>query len=176
MARIPYPDIDHPDFKPMADRVRRERAGWVGNIHKLVMYSPPVFEGYMHLLTAIRQQAKLDGRYRELAIMMVAAINDADYEFNAHAPFAMKAGVTQSQIDALRRCERAPDLTPADRAVLDFTEESTRNVRVSDAVFDEVRKHFDERLIVELTLTIGSYNMVSRFLEAMHVDHDYPDK
>ena len=176
MARIPYPDIDHPDFKPMADRVRRERAGWVGNIHKLVMYSPPVFEGYMHLLTAIRQQAKLDGRYRELAIMMVAAINDADYEFNAHAPFAKKAGVTQSQIDALRRCERAADLTPADRAVLDFTEASTRHVRVPDAIFAELRKHFDERLIVELTLTIGSYNMVSRFLEAMEVDHDYPDK
>ncbi len=176
MARIPYPDIDHPVYKPMADRVRKERAGWVGNIHKLIMYSPSVFDGYMHFLTAIRQQAALDGRYRELAIMMVAAINDADYEFNAHAPFALKAGVTQSQIDALRRCERAPDLTAMDRAVLDYTEASTRHVRVPDEIFAELRKHFDERLIVELTLTIGSYNMVSRFLEAMQVDHDYPDK
>ena len=176
MARIPYPDIDHPDFKPMADRVRKERAGWVGNIHKLIMHSPPVFDGYMHLLTAIRQQAKLDGRYRELAIMMVAAINDADYEFNAHAPFALKAGVTQAQIDKLRRCERAADLTAADRAVLDYTEASTKSVRVPDKIFAEVRKHFDARQIVELTLTIGSYNMVSRFLEAMEVDHDYPDK
>lgn len=176
MARIPYPDIDLPEFKPMADRVRKERAGWVGNIHKLIMYSPQVFDGYMHFLTAIRQQAVLDGRYRELAIMMVAAINDADYEFNAHAPFALKSGVTQAQIDQLRRCERAADLAPADRAVIDFTEESTKNVRVSDACFAELRRHFDERGIVELTLTIGCYNMVSRFLEAMHVDHDYPTK
>ncbi len=176
MARIPYPDIDLPEYKPMADRVRKERAGWVGNIHKLIMYSPQVFDGYMHFLTAIRQQAVLDGRYRELAIMMVAAINDADYEFNAHAPFALKSGVTQSQIDALRRCERAPDLAPADRAVIDYTEASTRSVRVPDDIFNAVKKHFDERQLIELTLTIGCYNMVSRFLEAMHVDHDYPTK
>ena len=31
MARLPYPDIEHPDFSVMAERVRRERGGRVGN-------------------------------------------------------------------------------------------------------------------------------------------------
>ena len=174
MARIPYPDIDHPDYAPLAERVRRERAGWVGNIHKLIMHSPPGIEGNMHLLTAIRQQANLDGRYRELAILMVAVINGADYEFNAHAPFAIKAGVREAHVDALKRGEKAPGLSPADLAVLNYAEAMTKTIRVPDEVFAAVRRHFDDRSLVELSLTIGAYNMVSRFLEALQVDHDYP--
>ena len=35
MARLPSPDIEHPDIKPMADRVRRERGGKVRGQHRL---------------------------------------------------------------------------------------------------------------------------------------------
>jgi alkylhydroperoxidase family enzyme len=37
-------------------------------------------------------------------------------------------------------------------------------------VFDEVRTHFTERQTVELTLLIGAYNMLTRFLKALKVD------
>ena len=40
----------------------------------------------------------------------------------------------------------------------------TRDIVVPDAVFDEVKKHFDDREIVELTVLIGSYNMNARVL------------
>jgi alkylhydroperoxidase family enzyme len=35
-----------------------------------------------------------------------------------------------------------------------------------------VRPYFDEREIVELSATIAAYNLVSRFLEALQIDHD----
>ena len=172
MARLPYPDIDHPDFAPMAERVRRERGGQVGNIFKMLMHSPPAMNGWMEFFTAIRQRCALDARARELAILKVAVINGADYEFDAHKPFAMAAGVTREQIDALKRGESAATLTDSDRAVLDYTEAMTRNIKVPDAVFAAVRRHFDERRVVELTLTIGGYNLVSRFLVAMQIEPD----
>jgi alkylhydroperoxidase family enzyme len=46
----------------------------------------------------------------------------------------------------------------------------TRDVHVPDDVFAPVRQHFDDREITELTATIAAYNLVSRFLEALHVD------
>jgi len=46
----------------------------------------------------------------------------------------------------------------------------TREVHVPDAVFAAVRSVLDNRNLVELTATIGAYNMVSRFLEAMRID------
>ena len=48
----------------------------------------------------------------------------------------------------------------------------TKHVRVPQALFEAVRKQFNERELVELTATIGGYNLVSRFLEAMQIDHD----
>jgi alkylhydroperoxidase family enzyme len=48
----------------------------------------------------------------------------------------------------------------------------TRKVQVPDDVFDRVRQHFDDRALIELTLTIGGYNLVSRFIEALQIDPD----
>ena len=39
-------------------------------------------------------------------------------------------------------------------------------------VFENLREHLDERHIVELTATVAAYNCVSRFLEALQIDHD----
>ena len=46
----------------------------------------------------------------------------------------------------------------------------TRTVHVPDEVFAAVRSALDNRHLVELTATVGAYNMVSRFLEAMRID------
>jgi alkylhydroperoxidase family enzyme len=43
---------------------------------------------------------------------------------------------------------------------------------VPDEVFARVRAHFDDRTLVELTLTIAGYNLVSRFIEALQIDHE----
>jgi 4-carboxymuconolactone decarboxylase len=46
----------------------------------------------------------------------------------------------------------------------------TRDIVVPDAVFDEVKKHFNDREIVELTVLIGSYNMNARVMQALRLD------
>jgi alkylhydroperoxidase family enzyme len=46
----------------------------------------------------------------------------------------------------------------------------TRDIDVADDVFAVLRKHFSERQIVELTMLIGAYNMLTRFLKALKVD------
>ena len=53
--------------------------------------------------------------------------------------------------------------------MLAYVAAMTRGIRVPDSVFDEVRRCFDDRAIVELTVTIAAYNMVSRFLEALEI-------
>jgi len=45
----------------------------------------------------------------------------------------------------------------------------TRDVKVPQALFDEVRKLFSEQEVVEITATVASYNLVSRFLVALDV-------
>jgi len=89
-----------------------------------------------------------------------------------HVPFALKAGLTQAQLDALREWRKSALFDEADRAVLEYTEAMTRSIQVSDEVFGAVARHFDARQTVELTATVAGYNLVSRFLEALKVDHE----
>lgn len=171
MARVAYGDEnDSPAIKALADQIRSERDGRMLNLYSMLLNAPPVAEGWLALFTAIRQQCTLRGDYRELVILRVALLNGADYEYQVHVPFALSEGVTQCQIDALAQWQESSVLTPEQRAVLAYTDSMTRDIHVPDAVFDALRDYFNKREIVELTATIGGYNLVSRFLEALAVD------
>lgn len=171
MARLAYGDENSsPAVRALADQIRKERDGRMLNLYSMLLNAPPVAEGWLALFTAIRQQCTLRGDYRELVILRVALLNGASYEYQVHVPFALREGVTQAQLDALDRWQDSTALTPAQRAVLAYTDAMTRDIHVPDAVFETLRGHFNQREIVELTATIGGYNLVSRFLEALAVD------
>jgi AhpD family alkylhydroperoxidase len=174
MARIPYADEEaSAEIRALAQRIRAERGGRMLNLYRMLLNSPPLASGWLALFTAIRQQCELPGDCRELVILRVALLNGARYEYQVHVPFALDAGVSRAQIDALERWRDAAGVyTDAQRAVLAYTDAMTRDVRVPDAVFDALRPHFSRRQLVELTATVGGYNLVSRFLEALGVDHD----
>ena len=173
MARVPYiDDSTHPELRLLCDRIRVERGGSVLNLYKALLNSPPVAEAWLHFFTVIRQQCVLPAQYRELAIMSIAVINGADYEFRQHIPFALQAGLTQAQLYAMPRWRGSTLFDAKQRAVLDYTECMTRTVHVPDEVFAAVAAQFPPRELVELTATIGGYNLVSRFLEAVKIDHE----
>ena len=172
MARIAYADVTRPETSDLVERIKRERGGKMLNLYRMLMHSPPVAAGRCSMFTAIRQQGVLPGRARELAILRIAVITAADYEFTAHVPFALREGLTQEQLDTLKSGGDPAGLTDTDNAVLAYADAMTKQVRVPQPVFDAVRKQFNERELVELTATIGGYNLVSRFLEAMQIDHE----
>jgi AhpD family alkylhydroperoxidase len=172
MARIPYADLGSAETKPLVDRIVAER-GSVLHLYQMLLHSPPVAEGWLAYLTAIRQKSGLPGDIRELVIMRIAHLNGASYEADQHAPIALREGVTQEKLDALGDWPSSEAFTPRERAVLSYADAMTRTIHVPDHVFAAVREHFDERGVVELTATIAAYNMVSRFLEALQIQsHD----
>lgn len=171
MARIPYADeTGNPEITALAAQIRAERDGQIPNIYRMLLNSPPVAQGWLNLLTAVRHKSTLAGRHRELVIIRIAVINGAEYERSIHVPIARKEGMSDAQIEAISGWENATVFDDAERAVLAYTDAMTRDVHVSDAVFAAVKKHFDARRITDLTATIAAYNLVSRFLEALQID------
>lgn len=172
MARLAYADIGREEIRTLAARIAAERGGEVLHIYRMLLHSPVVAEGWLALMTAIRQRAILAGDLRELVIMRIAQLNGANYEAEQHRAFALREGVSEVQLDALEDWENSELFSPLQRAVLDYTDTMTLDVKVPERVFAEARKHFDERGMIELTATIASYNMVSRFLVALQVEGD----
>ena len=139
----------------------------------MLLHSPPVASGWLNYLTAIRQQSTLPGGLRELVIMRIAVLNGAPYEAEQHAPIALREGVSQVQLDDLDNWKESKNYDATQRAVLAYTDAMTKDIHVSPEVFAAVKAVMTDRLLVELTATVGAYNMVSRFLEALQIhSHD----
>jgi len=150
--------------------IRAER-GEIPLLYQVLLNSAPVAQGWEKMLTAVRNRSSLPADLREMVIIRVAALNRAPYELEAHRPVALAAGVSEAKLDALRAPHPGDAFTPLERAVLALTDAMTREVQVSDALFDPLRAHFDERALVELVATVAAYNMVSRLLEALRIGH-----
>jgi len=171
MARVPLHDeTSLPEQRELIDLIKRQRGGRLLNLYRVLLNSPPVCAGWLNFLTAIRQHSKLNGRLRELAIIRVALVNGAPYEYRAHVPIGLQAGLTQTQIDALESWTVSDAFDAQERAVLAYTDAMTRDIRVPDGIVAALKRFLDDRELVELTATVGAYNLVSRFLEAMEVD------
>ena len=170
MARIEYADVARPETRALVERIERERSS-LPNLYRMLLNSPPVAQGWLAYLTAIRQQTGLPARLREMLILRVAVLNQADYEFEQHLPIALRAGCGEAKVAGLKRGDFS-SLEAGERAAMAYCDEMTREIRVRDATFAALREAFDDRSIVEITATVGAYNMVSRFLEAIQVDHE----
>ncbi len=156
-----------PELAVLEARIRGAR-GRISPLYQVLLNSPPLAAGWEQLLTAIRQHSSVPAALRELVILRVAVLNGADYEFDAHVPHALAAGMGQAAIDDLRR-NAVGSFQGVERLVLQYTDAMTRELRVTDALFAELKQHFDDKALVELTATVAAYNMVSRFLLAMRL-------
>jgi alkylhydroperoxidase family enzyme len=109
-----------------------------------------------------------------MVILRIAILNRAPYEFEAHVSHARKAGVSDAVIDQLRQ-KRPPDaidgLDAGQRDALLLADAMTRDIHVPDAIFEPVHRRMGETGVVELVATVAAYNMVSRFLVALHIEH-----
>ncbi len=171
MARLPDQEADSPGVDiALAQRVQQRRGGHLLNLDKQLLHSAPLADGWNRFMGAMRGQTKLDGALRELVILLVAVLNRAPYEFAQHAPVALAEGVSQAQIDALAHWRDSALFDARAHDVLAYAEAMTLQVQVGDELFNAVRRHFDARELVELTATVASYNMVSRFLEALRIE------
>ncbi len=171
MAHLPYADTTPPDIQPLVQRIVAERGSML-HLYQMLLHSPPLTEGWLHFMTQVRQRLDLSGALRELVIMQIAHRNGAPYEAEQHAPIALKEGLNAAQLAALPQWQDTALFSPEQRAALLLADTMTRDIHVPKAQIDTLRQLLPEREVVELVGTIASYNMVSRFLEALHIHSD----
>jgi alkylhydroperoxidase family enzyme len=153
----------------IADRIRERRGGELSPLDDMLLHNEAFADGWNKLLGAVRTGMDLPGDIRELVICRIAALNGAEYEWRAHAPLAAREGLTEEQITALREGGNTALLSDSQRCVLAYTDAMTRQIVVSDELSSTVLALLGTKQLVELTGTIASYNMVSRFLIALRV-------
>ncbi len=171
MARVPYLTRDdlRAEDREIYDSLVAER-GEVLNLFRVLAHAPDLLRRLLGYSTGIRYRLTLDPALRELAILTVGRLCGAEYECTHHWHIARKAGVPREKLDALADYERAPVFTDRERAVIRYSVEATRSVRVAEATFDALRGFLSTAQIVELVQLVAYYNMIARILEPLKVD------
>ena len=170
MARLPLidPEATSGDIRASFDRMPVKL-----NIFRMMAHAEANMIPAMRLGNSILHKQKLSAVNRELLILQAAQLEGGGYEWRQHVPIALGVGVTQAQIDAVERGDYGDaSLNEAERALLVFGREVVEKVRVQDAVFAGVRKHFSDQEIVETIVALGFYMMMARLTEATETDLD----
>ncbi len=171
-ARVPYlnrEDLAEPD-RVIFDNLAAERGGTVGNIFRALAHTPNLLRRFLGLGGELRNATTLDPKLRELAIVTVGRLTDAQYEFVHHWNLARRVGVTHEQLEALADFEKSQHFNDQERSVIRYAIEATNNVRVSDATWNALKSFLDTRRIMELVQNVAFYNMVVRVLVPVGVE------
>src|SRR5919108_4540266 len=166
MARVSLiEEKEHPELSELIVKIKGARGGRLINIYRLMLHSPALANAWFELNQTVRYGTEIDGQCRELAVIRVAILNNCDYVVRAHGPaYALKEGLTPAQVEALGDWRSSHLYSDKQRALLAYVDAMTRDIDVPDTVFENARKHFSERQTVELSMLIGAYNMLTRFL------------
>jgi alkylhydroperoxidase family enzyme len=172
MARIPLIDAkDHPEFAELVEKFSAGRRGKLINIYRMLLNSPALAESWFNHSNAVRWKTALDGRLREIVIIRLGHLTHAAYVLRQHVPaLALADGLSLAECDALADWQGTAFFSARERAALAYADVMTQKIVVPDEIFAEVKRHFDTRQIVELTVLIGTYNMNARVLQALELD------
>jgi 4-carboxymuconolactone decarboxylase len=159
MPKIP-PERMTDAQKAAADEIARGPRGSVHGPFVPILRSPGFTAPCQKLGAYVRFESPLDMRIREMGALMGARHYTQQYEWFVHIPHALKAGLDQSTIDAIRDGYRPPQMKKDEEVVYDFMSELLKNGGVSDPTYARGIEQFGEPGIVDLVGTVGYYIMI----------------
>jgi alkylhydroperoxidase family enzyme len=166
MARIPYFD---PETATGRAAEAYEKLPAL-NIFRMMGHGGDLIETFSRMGAYLLNFTSLDPILREIAIVRVGVLSSAGYEVYQHERISRRIGMSDELIAGIHEGPMAAVFDDAQREVMAFTDDVVANVRASDATFEPVRRRLGDKAIQELTMTVGYYMMVSRYLETFDVD------
>lgn len=153
--------------RPAFDEIVASR----GSIHGpfgVLLHSPELARRAAALGGYLRYESALSPRVRETAVMATAALNDCAYEWAAHQPIALKAGVPAEAIEAIRARQPA-NLAAEDRDIYELAVGILQNHKVPIDLFERMKTRLGQTCLVELVAAIGYWTFVAATLNTFEV-------
>jgi 4-carboxymuconolactone decarboxylase len=169
--RMPEMTLDQmtPAQRSIAEAIMNGPRGRMSGPFNTWLRSPVLADRLQKVGEYVRFNTSLDKRVNEMAILMTAQAWGAQYEWYAHAPLAIKAGLDPAIVKAIG-AGRKPDKMKDDEAIVwEFTTQLRRDHSVDDATYAKALEKFGEQGIVDLIAVNGYYDVVSMTLNVAHV-------
>src|SRR5882724_2732634 len=157
------------DQRALAERMLKETRVGLSGPWNVMLRSPEMSEGLLSLYNYFRWKTALPQPLVELAILTTAREWSVQFEWFAHYPLAVKAGVSPAILADLRVRKRPENMKPEEAVTHDFAVELCRNHAVSDATFRKAKTLLGEKNVVDLTALVGAYISIGALLNVAEV-------
>ena len=163
------PAAMNPAQNEVVDEIVAGKRGRFGGPFQLLIRSPEVCRHLSRLGEYLRWGSSLSPALSELAICLTARHIRANYEWHAHAPLAVEAGVPAAAMEAIRTGGTPHFEAPDQALVYRLVTELIDTKRLGDASFREAIAAFGEQGVVELGTIIGYYTAIGNALNVFEV-------
>lgn len=121
------------------------------------------FKGLLAVSTTVHASS-LDHELQELVYLRVSQINGCAYCLDMHSTALRKAGIEPRKLDTVAAWRESRFFDARERAALGWAEALTRlpDGAPSDAAFDALRPHFDDKGISDLSMAVAVINAWNR--------------
>lgn len=168
MARIPLREPE--DMPPEQAAQYFASAHSQTNMARLMALAETMVPHLTAMNMAMATSITVPPREREIIALAVLHLERGEWEIVQHREVAEYMGIPKAMVAAIAD-ERYSDpmFTDRERALLAFTRQVVRSVRVDDLIFNAVASFFDPRQIVETIFVIGNYMLLLRISEVVEL-------
>src|SRR5262252_9993868 len=150
--------------KPLGEQIMKVSSVGLRGPYSPLLRSPVLGQRMFDLLYYLRWNSSVPLRLNEFAILIIGRQWRSQVEWFAHAPLAIKAGLSPEIVGDLKAQKRPGNMKADEAIVYDFVTELTTTHRVSDATFARAKQILGEQQVVDLTSVAGTYITVAMLL------------
>src|SRR5215510_5203514 len=121
--------------RPLGEQIMKVSKVGLGGPYSPMLRSPVFGQKMFDLLYYLRWQTSVPLKLNEFAILIIGRQWRSQVEWFAHAPLAIKAGLSPDVVNELKANKRPSNMTPEESVVYDFVTELTTTQKVSDATY-----------------------------------------
>jgi AhpD family alkylhydroperoxidase len=151
-------------LRKVAYGMARKRLGRVPEPFAVTAHHTKMFSAMSGFEWALERSKAVPARYKALGELRAAMVVGCEFCVDIGSMIARESGLTDDELKDLIDWQASERLDEKDKLVLAYADAiSSTPVEVSDELFTQLREHFDEEQLVELTAAIAWENWRARF-------------
>lgn len=147
--------------------------GNVQNIFRTMANHEKLAKRWLVFGNHILSKSTLPARDREIAILRIGWLCQAEYEWGQHVVIGKHAGINDDEIEAIKTGVAAA-WSEHDALLIRAADELHGDAFITDGTWEGLKKTYSDQQMMDLVFTCGQYNMVSMALNSFGVQLD-PD-
>lgn len=169
--RIPMRDLATMAAEDRETVEKNAMNGQIFNIFKVLAHHPKLVKRWTPFAGHILSKQSLPFRDRELLILRIGWLNQAEYEFAQHELIAKRGGITDPEIEQIKKGPQG-GWNEHEAALMQAADDLYERSVVSDATWAALSKKYSTEQMMDVVFTIGQYNLVSWALNSFGVPLD----